>query len=237
MKISIVIPFYNEETNVGPVLREVRQTNPEAEIIAVNDGSQDQTLAEIKKQPDVRWISFARNLGQSAALYTGLAHARHEICVMMDGDGQNDPADIAELVAHLDHADVVCGYRRRRRDSWPRRAASRIANAIRQAVMKDGIRDTGCTLKAMRTSAVRHLVPFNGLHRFIPALLKNAGLRIVEIPVRHRPRTSGISKYTMARRAWRGLYDLVGVRWLMARQIPWPEGRKIGFDTTHPNCH
>ena len=230
MKISIVIPFYNEEENVEAVLREVRQTNPDAEIIAVNDGSLDQTAAKIKSCPDVRLISLPRNLGQSAALYAGLTRAKNEVCVMMDGDGQNDPADIPKLLSHLDRADVVCGYRERRQDSWSRRAASRIANWIRQAILKDGIRDTGCTLKAMRTTDVRHLVPFNGLHRFIPALLRHAGLRVLEIPVHHRPRKFGVSKYTMARRAWRGLSDLICVRWLLSRQIPWPEKEQIKYE-------
>ena len=227
MKISIVIPFFNEEENVEAVLREVRATNPDAEIIAVDDGSRDRTAARIRSCPGVRLISFPRNLGQSAALYAGLTHAQNAICVMMDGDGQNDPSDIAQLVAGLDHADVVCGYRERRQDTWARRAASRIANRIRRAILDDGVRDTGCTLKAIKSSAVRHLIPFNGLHRFIPALLGHAGLRVVEIPVKHRPRQFGVSKYTMARRAWRGLYDLIGVRWLLARQIAWPEKEEI----------
>ncbi|MBM3840309.1 MAG: glycosyltransferase family 2 protein [Verrucomicrobia bacterium] len=227
MKISIVIPFYNEEENVQAVLREVQQTLPEAEIIAVNDGSRDRTAEMIRSCAGVRLISFPRNLGQSAALYAGLIRARNEICVMMDGDGQNDPADIPRLVAGLDQADLVCGYRDQRQDSWLRRAASRIANTIRQAALRDGIRDTGCTLKAMRTADVRHLVPFNGLHRFIPALLRGAGLRVWEIPVNHRPRKFGASKYTLARRAWRGLRDLIGVRWLLARQIAWPRKEEI----------
>ena len=230
MKVSIVIPFFNEEESVEAVLREVQQTNPEAEIIAVDDGSRDQTATRIRQQTKVRLISFPRNLGQSAALYAGLAHAATEVCVMMDGDGQNDPADISRLASQLSRADVVCGYREQRQDSWSRRAASRFANRIRQAVLKDGIRDTGCTLKAMRTADVRHLVPFNGLHRFLPALLRNAGLRIVEVPVNHRPRKFGASKYTMAKRAWRGLYDLIGVRWLLARQIPWPKKEEVGYE-------
>ena len=230
MKVSIVIPFFNEEENVDAILREVRQANPDAEIIAVNDGSRDQTAAKIREQPGVRLISMRHNLGQSAALYLGLTQAQNEICVTMDGDGQNDPADIPKLASQLSQADVVCGYREHRQDSWSRRAASRMANTIRQAVLKDGIRDTGCTLKAMRKAAVRHLIPFNGVHRFIPALLRNAGLRIVEVPVNHRPRKFGTSKYTMARRAWRGLYDLIGVRWLLAPPIPWPQQGEIEYE-------
>jgi dolichol-phosphate mannosyltransferase len=223
MKVSIIIPFYNEEENVESVLEEVRRTNPEAEIIAVNDGSNDRTEAGIRQRPDVRLISHARNLGQSAALYTGLKAAQGEICAMMDGDGQSDPADIPHLVSQLDRADLVCGYRRTRQDSWSRRIASRIANFIRRMVLHDGVRDTGCTLKAMKKTDIRLLLPFNGLHRFLPVFFNHAGLRIVEVPVNHRPRKGGKTKYNNLGRARRGFYDLIGVRWLLARRIAWPK--------------
>lgn len=220
-RLSIIIPFYNEEENVAEVLAEVRACQPEAEIIAVDDGSTDATRARIQGRPDVRCLAFPRNLGQSAAFYHGLHAARGTVCVMMDGDGQNDPADIAALTAALDRADFACGYRRTRRDSWSKRIASRIANHIRRCALGDGIRDTGCSLKAVRREHVKHLIPFNGLHRFIPALLVNAGLTLVEIPVNHRPRAHGTSKYTVAGRAWRGLRDLFGVGWFLTRQIRW----------------
>ena len=222
MKISIVIPFYNEEENVGPVIREVLATNPDAEVIAVDDGSRDATAERLAAIPGIRVIRLPANLGQSAALYRGLEAATGDVCVMMDGDGQNDPADIPKLTALLDRADVVCGYRAHRRDTWNRRIASRIANRIRNAVLHDGIRDTGCTLKAVKKEHVRHLVPFNAMHRFMAALFKSAGLTIVEVPVNHRPRQAGISKYTVAGRALRGFYDLIGVRWLVSRRIHWP---------------
>lgn len=188
MKVSIVIPFHNEADNVDSVLEETRRANPESEIIAVNDGSSDETETIIRKHPDVRLISFERRLGQSAALYAGLKSARGEFCVMMDGDGQSDPADIAHLVSKLDEADLVCGYRRNRQDNWSRRITSRLANVIRRLFLRDTIRDTGCTLKAMRRSDLRHLVPFDGLHRFLPMFFQNAGLRVTEVPVNHRPR-------------------------------------------------
>jgi Cu/Ag efflux pump CusA len=127
----------------------------------------------------------------------------------------------SEFIPSLDEGDVVCGYRRTRRDSWSKRAASRIANHIRKTVLGDGIRDTGCSLKAVRREHLRYLVPFNAMHRFIPALLVNCGLKIVEVPVNHRHRTRGVSKYTVAGRAWRGLRDLLGVRWFLSRQIRW----------------
>jgi dolichol-phosphate mannosyltransferase len=223
MKVSIIIPFYNEEENVASVLEETRRTNPEAEIVAVNDGSSDRTEALIRQRPEVRLVSLGHNLGQSAALYAGLNAAQGEVCVMMDGDGQSDPADIPSLVSQLDRADLVCGYRRVRQDSWSRRGASRIANFIRRMVLHDGVRDTGCTLKAMKKSDMRLLVPFNGLHRFLPVFFNHAGLRIVEVPVNHRPRQHGTTKYTNLGRARRGLFDLIGVRWLLARRIRWPE--------------
>lgn len=223
MKISIIVPFYNEEENVEAVLQEIRDTNPDAEIIAVNDGSSDRTGTILDTIPNITAIHLPKNLGQSAALYTGLLQATTDICVMLDGDGQNDPADIPTLVKEMANADVVCGYRKTRRDSFSRRLASRTANAIRSFLLADGIRDTGCSLKAMRREDVRHLFPFNGLHRFLPAVLKNAGLSIREIPVNHRPRTAGVSKYTIAGRAWRGIHDLIGVSWFLKRQILWPK--------------
>ena len=230
MKISIVIPFYNEEENVEAVLDETRRANPESEIIAVNDGSSDQTEARIRKRMDIRLISFGCHLGQSAALYAGLKSARGEICVMMDGDGQSDPADIPNLVSWLDRANLVCGYRRNRQDIWSRRISSRMANFIRRMVLHDTVRDTGCTLKAMRRTDARCLLPFDGLHRYLPVFFQNAGLRIAEVPVNHRPRKYGKSKYTNWARARRGLYDLMGVRWLMTRKILWPKEGEIQFD-------
>lgn len=230
MNVSIVIPFYNEADNVESVLDETRRTNPEAEIIAVNDGSNDQTETIIRRRPDVRLISFGRRLGQSAALYAGLKAAQGEICVTMDGDGQSDPAEIPALVSALGQAGVVFGYRRNRQDTWSRRAASVLANLIRRMALHDTVRDAGCTLKAMRRSDLHHLIPFDGMHRFLPVFFQNAGLKVTEVPVNHRPRKNGISKYTNSGRAWRGLYDLIGVRWLMARRIAWPEDRVVPLD-------
>jgi dolichol-phosphate mannosyltransferase len=227
VKISIIIPFHNEAENVNLVLDEVRRTNVTAEIIAVNDASRDNTLALIRKHADVRLISFEHQLGQSAAIYAGLQAAQGDVCVMMDGDGQNDPADIPKLVAALDHADVACGFRQNRQDTWSRRVSSQIANAIRQRILHDTIRDTGCTLKALRKEDVRHLVPFNGLHRYLPVFLTQAGLRIVEVPVNHRPRAHGQSNYSTGGRALRGIYDLIGVRWLMKRRISWPKSEDM----------
>ena len=167
MKISIIIPFYDEGSSVNEVLEETRRTNPEAEIIAVNDGSKDATLAMIRKHPDVRLISFEHNLGQSAALFAGLTLAQGEICVMMDGDGQNDPADIPRLVSLLEHADVACGYRQKRQDVCSRRVSSWVANLIRRTVLRrpyprhglhiKGVEKGGCAPPA----SVRRIAPLS----------------------------------------------------------------------------
>lgn len=220
--LSIVIPFFNEADSVEEVLMEVKTILPEAEIIAVDDGSHDGTGLKIAGINGITLVSLPANLGQSAALFAGLQAATGEIIAMMDGDGQNDPADIPRLIAALDHSDVVYGFRAVRRDNWKRRFASRLANAIRRAVLGDHATDTGCSLKVIRRQHVRLLVPFNGLHRYLPALFERAGLKFSEIPVGHRPRKKGCSKYTINGRALRGIIDLIGVRWIMSRMIIWP---------------
>ena len=224
MRFSIIIPFYNEEGNVTAVLQETRASNPEAEIVAVNDGSTDATERLIREIPSVRLISFPRNLGQSAALYAGLLQASHDVCVLMDGDGQNDPADIPRLLTHLDKHDVVCGYRRRRHESWQVRVASRIANRVRQLVTADGIRDAGCTLKVIRREHLGYLIAFGEMQCYLLAMLRRARLSIHQVPVNHRPRRAGRSNYTIARRAWGGVWDLMGIYWLLHRRIDWPSG-------------
>jgi len=165
-------------------------------------------------------IRFEKNRGQSAAIYAGLRAARGATAVLIDGDLQNDPVDIPRLVAEIARgADLVCGYRLQRKDTLVKRLTSRIANAVRSRFTKDGVRDTGCTLKAMRRECVSALVPFKGVHRFIPALIKGAGYRLVEIPVNHRPRRFGQSKYGLGNRALRATIDMFGVRWLLSRRL------------------
>jgi dolichol-phosphate mannosyltransferase len=225
-ELSLIIPFYNEEENISAVLAEARQAVPEAEIIAVDDGSQDNTPALLAQQKDVRIIRFPKNLGQGPALYAGLLAATRPYAAMMDGDGQNDPADLQALLNLLrsQKADFACGIRTPRMDSWQKRIASKIANAIRRTFLMDGAHDTGCSLKIIRREDSRFLVPFKGMHRYLPALLGAAGLRLGELPVHHRPRRAGVSKYTIAGRAWVGIQDLIGVGWLLRRRVPWPVG-------------
>lgn len=219
--LSIVVPFYNEEGCVLQVLQEIRAAQPEAEIVAVDDGSRDNTETLMRSAIGVKTVSFPTNRGQSAALYAGLRTATGNIIAMMDGDGQNDPNDIGKLVAALDEYDVAYGVRAKRRDSWSRILASRVANAIRRLALGDSASDTGCSLKVIRRDHVKYLVPFNGMHRYLPAIFANSGLRAVEIEVSHRPRKTGVSKYTLGGRALRGIWDLIGVRWLLARRVDW----------------
>jgi dolichol-phosphate mannosyltransferase len=220
--LSVVVPLYNEEANV-PILQEelrVALKGRDYEIIFVDDGSVDRTAERIETAPNIRLIRFEKNSGQSAAIYAGLTAARGGTLVIIDGDLQNDPADIPKLLAEIARgADLVCGYRVRRHDTLVKRATSRIANAVRSRYAKDGVRDTGCTLKAMRRECVSTLLPFKGMHRFIPALVKAAGYRLVEVPVNHRPRRFGQSKYGLGNRALRATIDMFGVRWLLSRRL------------------
>lgn len=221
-RLSVVIPFFNEAELVSEVLLEVRRILPEAEIIAVDDGSTDGTGRIIGGMEGIRLIPLRKNCGQSAAMYAGLKAANGELIAMMDGDGQNDPSEIPKLVNAMNSADVAFGVRSHRQDKKSRLIASKIANAIRRFALGDNATDTGCSLKVIRREHVALLVPFNGLHRYLPAFLQRAGLKSVEIPVNHRSRKAGCSKYTIKGRALRGIYDLIGVRWLLTRRITWP---------------
>ena len=220
--LSVVVPVFNEEGNISILQAELRNAllGLDYEIIFVDDGSMDGTAAKIGPAPQVHVIRFEKNRGQSAAIYAGAQAARGEKIVFIDGDLQNDPADIPRLLAEIARgADLVCGYRQKRRDTMTKRLTSRIANFVRSRFTRDGVRDTGCTLKAMRRECVRTLVPFKGMHRFIPALVKGAGYRLVELPVNHRPRRFGQSKYGFGSRALRATIDMFGVRWLLSRQL------------------
>ncbi|MDP9100090.1 MAG: glycosyltransferase family 2 protein [Verrucomicrobiota bacterium] len=220
--VSVVVPLFNEEENV-PILQgelTAALSGLDYEIIFVDDGSTDGTVRRIAADPRVRLLRFERNAGQSAAMYAGLNSAGGNVAVLIDGDLQNDPADIPRLLAEIEHgADLVCGYRTQRKDTVIKRITSRIANFVRSRFTKDGVRDTGCTLKAMKRECVAALLPFKGMHRFIPALVKGAGYRLVEIPVNHRPRKFGLSKYGLGNRALRATTDMFGVRWLLSRPL------------------
>lgn len=228
--VSIVVPVYNECDNVAPLLAEIAAAmaqGPSFELICVDDGSRDGSLEALRaamvSRPWLRTLSLGKNQGQSAAMAAGFRAATADVVVTLDADLQNDPADIPRLLAALgegpDGYDMVSGIRARRQDSQVRRWASRIANRVRNWAVGDTVRDVGCSLKAYRRSFLLKLPPFNGLHRFLPALLLLQGARITEIPVNHRPRVHGVSKYSINNRLWRGIYDLIGVRWLQRRWV------------------
>jgi glycosyltransferase involved in cell wall biosynthesis len=220
--VSVVVPLYNEEENVAILQRELTDAlnGLDYEIIFVDDGSRDETVSRIVPDPRIRVLRFEQNAGQSAAIFAGLHTVRSDVAVLIDGDLQNDPADIRRLLAEITNgADLVCGYRAQRKDTAVKRITSRVANFVRSRFTRDGVRDTGCTLKAIRRDCIAALVPFKGMHRFIPALVKGAGYRLVEIPVNHRPRRFGQSKYGLGNRAVRATIDMFGVRWLLSRRL------------------
>lgn len=225
--ISIIVPVFNEADNVLPLVREVqaamRQLPQAWELVFVDDCSTDDTPARLReaRQLDkrVRGVRHARNTGQSAALWTGVRTTNSPIIATMDGDLQNDPADIPAMLAQLDPVDFVCGNRCKRRDNFVRRCSSRIARRARAYCLKADFADTGCAMRVFKRSALDGILPFNGWHRFLPLLVHHNGLRTIEVPVNHRPRVAGISKYGLWNRLWRGIYDLMGVAWYQKRRL------------------
>ncbi|MBI3118634.1 MAG: glycosyltransferase family 2 protein [Candidatus Hydrogenedentes bacterium] len=226
--VSVVVPFYNEVENVPLLFARIAAVfadlpEYEYECVFVNDGSTDGTREALDMlrahQPQVRPIHLVRNSGQSAAVVAGMRRAQGAYILTLDGDLQNDPADFPRFLELLQVHDVVCGYRAERHDTLVRKVSSRVANAVRNALLNDGIRDAGCGAKGFRKACIEHIVPFNGAHRFLGALLRSAGFSIVESPVRHHARQHGISKYGIGNRLWRGIYDLLGVGWLTRRYV------------------
>src|SRR5256885_1388938 len=221
-EVSLIVPVFNEAENMSILQSELRNAlgGFDHEIVFVDDGSTDRSAEKIERAPNVRVLRFEKNTGQSAALYAGIRAARGETIVMIDSDLQNDPADIPRLIAEISRdADLVCGYRAKRKDTLTKRLTSRIANFVRSRFTKDYVRDTGCTLKAIRAECATSLIPFKGMHRFIPALLRGAGYQLVEIPVNHRPRRFGQTKYGLGNRAVQATLDMFGVRWLLSRRL------------------
>lgn len=224
-EISLVIPVFNEEENLPILAGEIARAleGRDYEVIFVDDGSRDASLEVLrrlrKEDPRRRVLRLSRNSGQSAAFDAGFRAVRAPVVVTLDSDLQNDPADIPRLLEALEGCDMVSGVRAKRRDSWVRRVASRIANRVRNAVVHDSVSDVGCSLKAYRAEVVQRLKMFDGMHRFLPALAEMQGARIREIPVSHRPRVHGESKYTIFRRLRRTVPDLVAVRWMQSRWI------------------
>ena len=237
MLLSIVVPVRNEQDNVLPLIAEIHtalEKQGDFEVVYVDDGSTDETPARLgaalAQYPRLRVLAHAKSCGQSAALMTGVRAARGEWIATLDGDGQNDPADIPKLLAARDGAAstvrMIAGYRKKRQDSFLKKISSRIANAVRSALLGDSTPDTGCGLKLVSRAAYVELPFFDHMHRFLPALVQRAGGATLVVEVNHRPRTRGRSNYGTLDRLWVGIVDLFGVLWLKRRAAR-PEAREV----------
>ncbi len=227
-ELSVVVPVYNERDNIPPLLAEIAAAlrgRIDYEVVYVDDASSDDSLdvlkAERARHPELRIVRHLRQSGQSTAIRNGVRAAHGAWIATLDGDGQNDPADIPKLIHARETADpkvkLFAGWRTTRRDSFNKRISSRIANGVRSRMLRDSTPDTGCGLKLFDRETFLALPYFDHMHRYLPALVKRAGYASVSIPVGHRPRTRGVSKYGMLDRLWVGLADLRGVAWLMRR--------------------
>jgi glycosyltransferase involved in cell wall biosynthesis len=226
--VSLVLPVYNEEGNLEPLHREIRAALDSGgrsyEVIFVDDGSTDGSPRELARlvaeDPRVRVLRLRRNSGQTSAFDAGFRAARGGVVVTLDSDGQNPPSDIPGLLAAMDRgADAAVGWRRGRADTAWRKLQSRVANAVRNRLSGETIRDTGCSLKAFRTVYLRRLTLYDGMHRFLPTLVRMEGAKVEEVPVSHRPRRGGTSKYGMWNRVFRSFADLLAVRWMRKRRL------------------
>ncbi|QDP26068.1 glycosyltransferase family 2 protein [Bradyrhizobium cosmicum] len=235
--VSIVVPVRNEADNIAPLIEEITTALDSRwayEIIYVNDGSTDATgerLASIMTQRDnLRQLRHARSGGQSAAVRSGVRAARGAIVATLDGDGQNNPAFLPDLIAAVEKGSnigLAAGQRVGRKDTGFKKFQSRVANKVRNAILQDGTRDTGCGLKAFRRDVFLMMPYFDGLHRFLPALVRREGFDIAYVDVIDRPRRSGVSNYGFFDRLWIGIMDLAGVWWLIRRKKPTPEVTEV----------
>jgi dolichol-phosphate mannosyltransferase len=243
--LSIIIPVMNEEENIAALAEEINAALQSLELrwecLWIDDGSTDTTLLEIDAlcQRDARhqFLSHDGNHGQSMALYSGFQYARGAIMATLDGDGQNDPGDIPLLIDRLleEDADMVNGWRRTRKDGLIRRLSSRLANRFRNWLTRDQVRDVGCSMRVFHRRCVQRIPVFNGMHRFLPTLVRIAGCsRIVEMPVHHRPRMQGRTKYGINNRLWRGLIDTLSVRWMRSR-IAYPVVKSTSSEIMPPS--
>lgn len=240
LDLTVVIPVYNEAESLPrlwPELREVLEAQEWTfEVLFVDDGSQDGSAEIVRAfrdaDPRVRLVRFKANAGETAATDAGFRRAGGRWVVTMDADLQNDPADIPRLVGHLDRWDAVTGWRVNRAagDSMVRRLSSRVANRVRNALSAETIQDSGCTFRAFRRECLRDLTLYTGSHRFVPTLLRMRGGRVLEIPVNHRPRRFGRSKYGVMNRAAVGLADLLMVRWMQSRWLRYEVAEDVGGD-------
>lgn len=226
--LSVILPIFNESEAIVPVLREVaevleRSFPGEWELLAVNDGSTDDTGERIRgvarEYPAIRLLTLAENVGQSGALWMGFRQARAPWIATLDADGQNDPADLPKLWEAREGVDAVFGFRAKRKDTWSKRWGSKIANRVRNGILRDNVRDTGCSVKLFKSTLTLPLSPWNGMHRFFGALFLMQGAVIHQVPVNHRPRVAGVSKYTNWGRLKKTVRDLFAMRWVRSRHV------------------
>jgi dolichol-phosphate mannosyltransferase len=225
---SVVIPMYNEEDNVESLINELEPVmkglGKAWELICVDDGSTDTTGSKLKalekQKAYLNPIYFSFNAGQSSAFDAGFKAAKSEVIITLDGDRQNDPTDIPLLLKSLEEgADLVCGIRKKRRDTIIKRVTSRLANTVRSRLCGDGMQDTGCSLKVYRRSCLQTIKLFEGMHRFLPALFSIEGYHCSQVPVNHRERVMGTSKYNFLNRSFNTVFDLFAVMWMRRRKL------------------
>lgn len=236
--VSIVVPVRNEENNISPLIAEIASALDgrwNYEIVYVNDGSTDGTAVrladEMRARQNLRQIVHAISSGQSAAVRSGVRAARGSIVATLDGDGQNNPAFLPDLISAIEkggeRVGLAAGQRVGRKDTGFKKFQSRVANGVRNAILRDGTRDTGCGLKAFRRDVFLSMPYFDGLHRFLPALVRREGFDIAYVDVIDRPRHSGVSNYGFFDRLWIGIMDLMGVWWLIRRKKPTPVATEV----------
>ncbi len=226
-KISFVVPVYDEEGNIERLFTEIHKVAVDLpcswELLFVDDCSRDGSLALIKKlaeaHPQVKYLAFEKNTGQSAALFAGFQAATGDVIITLDADLQNDPADIPRMLAYYGDYDMVNGWRYNRQDTLSKKISSKIGNFVRNKLTWETIHDTGCSLKIMNATMLKRVKIYKGLHRFLPTLMRIEGARVIEVKVNHRARFQGVSKYTNLRRGIEGLYDVITVRWMIKRHL------------------
>ncbi|MBI3726582.1 glycosyltransferase family 2 protein [bacterium] len=240
-RVSIVVPAYNEAENLRPLRDAIKAAidgKLDYEVILVDDGSKDRTreVARAIASEDARFrlVALARNSGETAAGWAGMREAKGDVVCVMDADLQNDPRDLPRMVSLVGEFDVVCGWRKKRKegDNWLRRISSRIANGVRNALSNESIHDSGCTYRVFRRECVEGLQLFTGMHRFLPTLFKAQGFRVTEVEVANHPRQHGVSKYGVWNRVFRAFYDLLAVRWMLKRWIRLEVGERTGAGFT-----
>ncbi len=235
LKFSVVIPLKDEEDNIADLVDELEPVMASLkepwELICIDDGSTDKTLSILtgiaRQKPFLKILCFDRNYGQSCAFDAGFQQAKGQWVITLDGDRQNDPRDIPKLYALSDRYDLICGCRAKRQDPWHKKVSSKLANWIRSRVCRDQIKDTGCSLKLYRTSALKKIKMYKGMHRFLPALFKIEGFRITEVAVNHRERTKGSTKYNLFNRSFNTIFDMLAVRWMDKRHLNYSIKKEI----------